>query len=70
MFKIRSTLFLLKIEIKKILTNKLNIMRKFLLLIALLISGAGIISAQNEITIGNGTSSDYNAPFNNYYKQL
>ena len=43
-------------------------MRKFLLLIALMVSGFGIVSAQNEITIGNGTSSDYNAPFNNYYK--
>ncbi len=43
-------------------------MRKFLLLIALMVSGIGIVSAQNEITIGNGTSSDYNAPFNNYYK--
>ncbi len=43
-------------------------MRKFLLLIALIVAGAGVISAQNEITIGNGTSSDYNAPFNNYYR--
>ena len=43
-------------------------MRKFLLLIALLISGMGLLSAQSEVVIGNGTSSGYYAPFNNYYK--
>ena len=43
-------------------------MRKFLLLIALIISGVGFVSAQEEITIGNGTSSGYDTPFNNYYK--
>lgn len=33
-----------------------------------MVSGIGIVSAQDEITIGNGTSSNYNAPFNNYYR--
>ncbi len=43
-------------------------MRKFLLLLALLISGVGLASAQSEVVIGNGTYSGYDAPFNNYYK--
>ena len=43
-------------------------MRKFLLLFALIILGMGFVSAQDEIVIGNGTSSGNDAPFNNYYK--
>ena len=42
-------------------------MKKILLLIAIIISGMGLF-AQEEITIGNGTGSSYNAPFNNYYR--
>ena len=43
-------------------------MKKLLLFIAILISTMGLF-AQNigEITIGNGNSSSYNTPFNNYY---
>lgn len=43
-------------------------MRKFLLLFALIILGMGFVGAQDEIVIGNGTLSGYDAPFNNYYK--
>ena len=43
-------------------------MRKFLLLFALIILGMGFVGAQDEIVIGNGASSGYTAPFNNYYK--
>ena len=43
-------------------------MRKFLLLFALIILGMGFVSAQDEIVIGNGNLSGYDAPFNNYYK--
>ena len=48
-------------------TIKIKIMKKFLLLIAIIISGMGLF-AQTEITIGDGTSSSYNAPFNNNYR--
>ena len=40
-------------------------MRKFLLLLALLISGVGLVSAQSEITVGHMPSYSYSTPFNN-----
>ena len=43
-------------------------MRKFLACLLLLVFMAPFAAQADEIIVGNGTTSSYNAPFNNFYK--
>ena len=43
-------------------------MRKFIACLLLLVFMAPFAAQANEIIVGNGTTSSYNAPFNNFYK--
>ena len=43
-------------------------MRKFLGILLLLVFISPFAAQADEIIVGNGTSSSYNAPFNNFYK--
>ena len=45
-------------------------MKKIFFFFLLLFAGLGLmdVSAQNDVTIGTGTSTSYNVPFNNFYK--